>query len=293
MEIRDYRIQNDRIAVVVSEIGAQMQSITAGRTEFLWQGDSKYWKDRATNLFPYIGRLTDGKYIYKGKSYEMEIHGFAKVKKFQVINKSESHIEFSIKEDPSTLVQYPFRFEYRVSYRLVKNSIEIQFNVINNSDDIMYFAVGGHPGFNVPNEEGLTFEDYEIRFEQNSLPDRIVQTSDYFLSGDLVRYPLEDDKRFKLTHDLFDDDAIILQNIATTVSILSRKGKRKVSVEYPYMKYVGIWHRPHSDAPFVCIEPWSSLPSRQDIIEDIEFKSDLNRLEPGKEYTNKWSITIE
>jgi len=293
METRDHRIENGRIAVVISEKGAQMQSILADGTEFLWQGDSTYWKDRATNLFPYIGRLTDGKYSYKGKSYEMEIHGFAKVKKFRVINKSESHIEFSIKEDPSTLMQYPFKFEYRVSYRLLENSIEIQYHVINNSEDIMCFAVGGHPGFNVPNEEGLSFEDYEIEFEQNSFPDRIGQTSAYFLSGDQWRYPLEDDKRFKLTHDLFDEDAIILQNISNTVSILSKKGKRKVSVHYPHMKYVGIWHRPHSDAPFVCIEPWSSLPSRQDIIEDIEFKSDLNRLEPGKEYTNRWRITIE
>lgn len=292
MQSNHHVINNEQITVVISECGAQMQSIKTGETEYLWQGDATYWKDRATNLFPYIGRLTGGKYRYKGQVYEMGIHGFAKLKNFTVVQKKDSYIEFSLKEDESTLSIYPFRFEYRISYRIIENTIEVLFHVINNSDDIMYFAVGGHPGFNIPLEEGVSFEDYEVVFGRKSLPDRICQTSKYFLSGQIERYKLKDDCRFPLTHDLFDEDAIILQNMASELSLVSGKGRKGVKVSYPYMRYVGIWHRPHSDAPFVCVEPWSSLPSRQDVIEDIEFKSDLNRLEPGAEYRNSWAVTV-
>ena len=49
---------------------------------------------------------------------------------------------------------------------------------------------------------------------------------------------------------------------------------------------------PHTDAPYVCIEPWSSLPSRQDVVEELSGKSDLIHLAPGAEYENTWSIAI-
>jgi len=58
------------------------------------------------------------------------------------------------------------------------------------------------------------------------------------------------------------------------------------------MPYLGIWHMPKLEAPYVCLEPWSSLPSRQDVIEDFSKKEDMLRLKPHKTYTNTWSITL-
>jgi galactose mutarotase-like enzyme len=77
------------------------------------------------------------------------------------------------------------------------------------------------------------------------------------------------------------------------VTLKSDKGKRKVTVSYPELPYLGLWHAPGVEAPYLCIEPWASLPSRQDIIEEFRYKSDLIRLSPGREYVNKWGITIE
>ena len=51
-------------------------------------------------------------------------------------------------------------------------------------------------------------------------------------------------------------------------------------------------HMPHTDAPYVCIEPWASLPSRQDVVEELSCKSDLIHIAPGAEYENTWSIAI-
>ena len=44
------------------------------------------------------------------------------------------------------------------------------------------------------------------------------------------------------------------------------------------MNYLGIWHIPFKEANYICIEPWTSLPSRQNVIIDIECKSDLIKI---------------
>ena len=45
---------------------------------------------------------------------------------------------------------------------------------------------------------------------------------------------------------------------------------KEICVTYPNMTYLGIWHMPKTDAPYICIEPWSSLPSRKNVVEDLE-----------------------
>lgn len=91
---------------------------------------------------------------------------------------------------------------------------------------------------------------------------------------------------------MFDDDAIILKNMAREITLRSMASDRAVTVSYPDMSYLGIWHWPKTDAPYVCIEPWSSLPGRQDVVEELSCKSDLVHLTPGNTYHNTWSITI-
>ena len=58
-----YTLENDSLKVQVNSHGGELWSIqTKDGAEYLWQGDETYWKDRALNLFPYIARLTEGKY---------------------------------------------------------------------------------------------------------------------------------------------------------------------------------------------------------------------------------------
>ena len=85
---------------------------------------------------------------------------------------------------------------------------------------------------------------------------------------------------------------MILKNMGREVTLRSKKSHRGVCVSYPDMPYLGIWHRPKTDAPYVCIEPWSSLPSRQDVVEEFSCKSDLVHLPPRQTYESKWSITV-
>ena len=85
---------------------------------------------------------------------------------------------------------------------------------------------------------------------------------------------------------------MILKNMAREVTLRSGVSPRGVKVSYPDMPYLGIWHWPKTDAPYVCIEPWTSLPARQDVVEEFTCKSDLIQLAPGKVFDTTWTICV-
>ena len=156
-----YEIKNSSLSVKIDSLGAEMQSVRSkDGTEYLWQGDSKTWEEHAPNLFPYIARLTDGKFQFQNKQYEMQIHGLAKYMEMDVKKHLEHEIEFVLTSDDDTLKQYPFLFQLSITYTLRGSSILVTYTITNKDDKKMYFGIGGHPGFNVPLEEGLEFEDY-------------------------------------------------------------------------------------------------------------------------------------
>ncbi len=287
-----HTIQNEYLRVTVSEQGAELQSILgADGTEYLWQGDPTYWSERAMNIFPYVARLTDGSYYLDGQLYRMEIHGIAMYRRFLLEDHTDTAMTFLLESDAGTLGQYPRKFAFRIRYALEENRLDVTFLVDNRDEKTMYFGLGGHPGFMVPLEPGKTFEDYRLRFGAGS-PRRVGFTAACYLDGTDAAFPLENGTALPLRHDLFDDDAIVLKNMAKSVTLESGSG-RSVTVSYPGMEYLGIWHWPRTDAPYVCIEPWCSLPSTQDKITVFEEQKDLLSLAPGGIYTNTWSITAE
>ena len=285
-------IENEQIHLTVDTLGAQMMHLQSKDTEYLWQGNPKYWADRAPHLFPFIGRLTNNSYRLGDAIYSMTIHGFAAKCDFTVIEHNKDLLILELTDNPEIQEQYPFSFTLQIKYHLVGNRVDITYQVQNRSKISMPFAIGGHPGFCVPFIAEECFEDYSIVFSQPCQPDRIGFTADVYLSGHDERFPLIGDNRIDLRHDLFDQDAIILKNITREVTLLSNKSGKGIRVTFPNMPYVGIWHWPNTDAPYVCIEPWTSLPSRQDVVEDFYSKSDMLFLDPTNTYVNTWSITI-
>lgn len=289
----DYQIQNDQISLLVSSIGAEMQSLKKDGSEYLWNGDGRYWENKSPVLFPFVGRLTEEKYSLNSTQYSMGIHGFARFMDFDVTEQSDDRIVFEIRDTDETYASYPYHFLLRISYELDANSIKVGYYVKNQSDKEMYFGIGGHPGFRVPLDENLAFHDYYLEFSQKTRPDRVGFTQACYLNGINEVFPLKDEKVLPMSHDMFDEDAIVLQNVCREVTLKSDKGQRKVTVSYPNCPYVGFWHAPKTDAPYICIEPWASLPSRQDIIEEFSEKSDMIRLLTGAEYRNDWGIILE
>lgn len=222
----------------------------------------------------------------------MGIHGFAAQSEFRAENVSESSVTMILCDTHETLVQYPFHFNLSITYTICGTMLSVVYAIVNLDEKEMPFAIGGHPGFNIPFCKGTTFDDYSLTFSEECTPDRIGFTDELFLSGENKPYPLQTKRTIQLSHDLFDNDAIVLQNMAKSVALSCGKSEKKLTVSYPNMPYLGIWHMPRTDAPYVCIEPWTSLPSRQGIVEELTCKSDMITLTPNEKYEIGWTLSI-
>lgn len=281
-------IDNGILRVCAIQKGAELSSIRANGIEYLWQGDERYWKGKAPNLFPYIGRLNQGKYTYHGQEYSMPIHGFAPYSQTYAVSKdSDTQMSYIMRADKNSIEHYPFDFSLSITYEIIKNVLRYSMTVKNCDSKTMYFGLGFHPGFNVPLGGDGSFEDWHLSFSEECSPKRVCFDSDSILVlNEKENYPLQSGKYIALNHHLFDGDAVVLKNTSEFVKLHSDKSSRSVEVRFSQMPYIGFWHTNKSDAPYVCIEPWSSLPSRKDRIEDLEKQENLIRLEPEGEYTN-------
>ena len=67
-----YTLENENIRVVASSNGGELHSIKKinDETEYLWNGDERYWKYHAPVLFPIVGKVNGGKYKIDGIEYE-------------------------------------------------------------------------------------------------------------------------------------------------------------------------------------------------------------------------------
>lgn len=282
------RLENEWLQILIDPTGGRLQSIQSvpDGLEYLWQ------KSRFPNMFPFVGRLFEKRYTANGVSYPMEMHGFLRNMEMTVISESQTSCVLEVTDTPETLACYPYPFHFRISYRLEGKKVHVEFLVENPSEEPMYCAVGGHPGFNIPLEEGLCFEDYALTFSKPCQP-QMVHFSDAVLTlEEQSTYPLEDSVRIPLQHSLFSRDALVLQGTSGQVMISSEKGTHGVQVDYPQMPYVGFWQFDKGEPQFLCVEPWSALPGRQNRIEDLKTYPDMTCVAAGGIYRNCWSIAV-
>lgn len=289
-------LENDKLIVEFSTLGGEIRSIKSKKTdtEYLWQGSPQYWTSRSPNLFPIVGRVKEGKYKYKGTEYTINSpHGFVKISELDISEQTANTVVFSMKSSEETKKSYPFDFNYYVSYQLEGEKLSCRYYVMNNSLEPMYFSLGAHPGFNVPMSDGEKFSDYYIEFEGDCRPNEVI-CDNCFLTGEFRPYKLENDKIIRLRHNLFDNDAIILSLMdSKKLTIKKDGGSKSVTVDFPDFSYLGIWHKPMTDAPYVCIEPWNGLPSNIKDNEELVKKTAILKLKPDETYSAGYSVTVK
>ncbi|MEI3352558.1 MAG: hypothetical protein V8Q95_07865 [Collinsella sp.] len=62
--------------------------------------------------------------------------------------------------------QYPYPFKIVARYTIHSKKVAVSYEVTNEGTEDMPFFVGGHPGFKCPLDEGESYDDDELRFEQ-------------------------------------------------------------------------------------------------------------------------------
>ena len=177
--------------------------------------------------------------------------------------------------------------DYTDKEYLVTGDFTVKYTATNTDNKVMYATFGGHPGFNVPLDNGSS-EDYYLEFSEKCEPREII-----FSDGSTVPFPIRDNQFIDLKHSLFDNDSIFMVNAADAMTLKSKISERSVTISYPGAKYMGIWHTPKSDAPFVCLEPWWGSPARAGGYADLETMQDLYAFQPGDTKSVAYDIIIK
>jgi len=289
-----YEIGNDSLKIIVDSFGAELQSIvdTNQNQEILWQADKRHWARHAPILFPIIGRLKNDELKIKNNTYPISQHGFARDSGFSLVSKDESHVLLSLKSSDKTRIHYPFEFELQVEYCIQNSMVSCHFTVINPSQTMLPFSLGGHPAFNWPLSPDVPKEQHRIVFDKTETG-RISQLTAGLVSRDDLPSPLNNNV-LNLSEDLFDHDALIFKEVRSKVlryeAIENDEIKACIEVQYENFNDLGIWTKPGAD--FVCIEPWLGYSSSVDFDGDFDKKAGLIQLAPESEQNFSFTIKL-
>lgn len=288
-----YELKNEEISVRVDSCGAELKSLRKESTgkEYMWCGDRKYWGRTSPILFPFVGGVKNREYRVKGQTYSMTQHGFARDREFELLSQSGEEIWFRLDSDEETLKNYPFVFVLKAGYRLEGSRVTVMWRVENPGKEDLHFSIGGHPAFNCPMEEGEAQEEYFVDFGdvEEVASTRISEKGLATNCADI--YTLTEGK-LALTSNLFDHDALVIENSQTdTVALCGKDGSRYVTVTMDAPLF-GVWSPAGKKAPFVCIEPWYGRCDGEDFDGVLEERKWGNRVAPGEVWEASYTIEV-
>lgn len=289
----NYCLENEMVKVTINTLGAELSSFILKKdgTEYIWQGDPEIWGRHAPLLFPIVGKLKDNTYQIKGQTYTLSQHGFARDLPFELVSATGDLCIYRLISNAETLKIYPYPFELLVSYRLDTATLSVNYTVVNTGDDVMYFSIGAHPGFNWPLVSSKeSQEDYLIQFDKTETANRLC-IENGLISSRQTPF-LENQLSFSLSVDLFKDDALVLGGLKSkTITLKSQKTGKFVEMDITGFPYLGIWSKP-GGAPFVCLEPWYGLADGVGSNHDFKSKVGIQKLELGQEFACAYTIKI-
>ena len=287
-----YTIQTKTASAKIQTKGAELSSLKVSGKEYIWQGDPEIWSRHSPVLFPIVGRLKDHEYYYKGKTFGMGQHGFARDNDFKMIERSENSVKFEQVSNEETKKIYPFDFSLQLKYTLNDNVLKVEYRVLNtSSQEPLFFSLGTHPAFICPLEESHKRSEYALVFDKKESP----KTKDK-IDGLYIQKRTEVFKEpgiLKLTDDLFDDDSLTFNpNPFSKASLVHvPENKKYLTMTFEDYPYLGIWS-PLNVPPFVCIEPWHGISDNFDHNKEWTEKEGIIQLAPKDHFECSWTVEI-
>jgi galactose mutarotase-like enzyme len=281
----DITITNGHLSAIITPKGAELISLkNSSNTEYIWEGDAKYWGKHSPVLFPIVGTLKNNSYLYEGQVYALNRHGFARDNVFNVKEQTENSVTFSLTSNDDTRRVYPFDFELELIYTLKNNELQLDYVVTNKGDKPLPFSLGAHPAFALPSD----FESYSLQFEIDE-PLESIQLKDDLLS-DQAEVIQSQNGVLPLSYKLFENDALILTSLKSRVVTIMQGEDKLFKVSYPQFPHLGIWTK--ESAPFICIEPWQGYSDTPNTKGNLIEKDGILILGLREKYNSGWSVEL-
>lgn len=287
------KLENEFLSIVSSTFGGELHSIIRKDTglEYLWNGDEEYWKYHAPVLFPTVGKVRNNTYRVNDKEYKLPQHGLARTLEFSKLYSDETSICYELKFSEESLKIYPFKFNLKIKYTLIKTSIKVEYIVENLDSSEIYFSIGAHPAFMWPLLEGEAKSDYYFEFSEKETASIMQLNSEGYFYRKEISF-LKNEKILPLSEEVFKNDALVFHDLRSKeITLKSKNHNNAISVEFSDFPHLGLWSKP-TGAPFICIEPWLGHSDYEDFHGEFKDKAGIIRLDVEKNFCCSYTITL-
>lgn len=276
----------------VDSKGAQLIHLCApGGAELLWQPRNGGWDACAPLLFPIVGRLKDGAYEFKGRQYQLGIHGFISSREFSITYQNANIVCFQLNSDRETLERYPFRFRVNVIFKLEDGCLTTVAEVFNpDENETLICNLGAHPGFSLPWMYQHGLEGMQILFEEEEECERCYLDKNGLVHRKEPFYL--PDRRIIIHKGFLDNRAIILDNIKSKkIWLADPAGRKQLEVGYNGNRTLAFWGESVKQ-PFLCVEPWAYPPDSTDEKVELMSRKNMLRIHPGERYLLTYYVKL-
>jgi aldose 1-epimerase len=265
--------------------GGSLQELTLNNIQVIkeFESVSSEKKYASSILFPFTGRIENGKYTFNNTVYQLEInnpetksaiHGLVYNKVFKILNHktTEDSLTVSLKHDQTEReVGFPFKYSIIITYTFFKNGIELTAHIENKDDDPFPYSLGWHPYFFSENlqESKLSINSSKkIIFNKNMSPLRFAANN----------YNSE----FQIEDKKLDDCFSLLKNAIGFKTPNYNVNLRSSASE----NYIQVY-TPSTEKDCIAIEPLTAPPNC------LNNNIGLLILNPDETYTVNWTIELE
>ncbi len=275
----EHILENESLRVTIADAGAELISVwdKASGQERIWNADPAVWNRHAPILFPFVGKVYEGKYRIGGKEYAMKTqHGFARDQVFACVEATADSVTHRLIATEQTREIYPFEFQLTVCHRLLPGKqLAIEWTIENLGEGEMFYSIGGHPGFMAP--DGIRKEDCLISFPGKKALQYVSANPSGYIMPQIRTLPLRDG--FASWQADIPDTWIFEDHQVQSVGIALPDGTPFVTLHCEAFPMLAVWANPQG--PFICLEPWFGRADDEGFTGTVRQKKDMQTLNAG------------
>lgn len=218
--------------------------------------------------FPIAGKIEGNRAVFEGTEIQCSQHGFARnsVWAFEHFDAESGKLTISLSSNDATRAVYPFEFIFKITYRILDDSLGVETEIVNIGARTMPLHFGFHPYFYIGETE-------------KNLCKLIASATRAFnnRTGEFVAFKAPSFGGEEVDYHILNPNGGAVR--------LRRADGSGLRLDYGGFPCAVIWTLPGKD--FICLEPWTAPAGA------LQTGAGLIKLLPGETDWRMWFVQIE